>query len=107
MYLQVFAIKKTQHFKCYLAMPIAVKVDPHWCRVKQKQGLSKQLGRTHILLRPEHRGSLTAMCRGFEAYMFQDGTKQVFSMVVLHTIEKAGVGMACGRLGQVVLWLVV
>jgi len=27
--------EKTQHFKCYLTMPIAVKADPHWFMVNQ------------------------------------------------------------------------
>jgi len=31
--------KKTQRFKCYLAMPIAVTADPHWCSVKQYSGV--------------------------------------------------------------------
>jgi len=30
--------KKAQHFKCYLAMPIVVKADPHWCRCIEFRG---------------------------------------------------------------------
>jgi len=51
----------TQCFKCYLAMPIAVKADPHWCWVNQKSGVcSVQLGRAHILLGPEQLVASTA-----------------------------------------------
>ncbi len=50
--------------------------------------------------------SWTAWCRGFKADMFHGRTDLVFSSIVGHTVDRAGVGEACGIPGSVVKWLV-
>ncbi len=61
--------KKLSIFKCYLAMPIAVKADPHWFWFKAKTGVVLiQLGWADEILGPEM--SLTADNISFELDMF-------------------------------------